>query len=194
MAMKENSGLSAFRIWLHPRRSRREMESLLERNAELEAQLVDAGEDISRRMAEKDAMISRMADDNSNSSRQAKKEIKALRMENERLRSEVLEWQQARIEMDSINAQLKEWEKVKEQYEKRIRKLKNQLGEASERSNRRLTVSSPDSEILDDGEPLYMDPEEMKERERLSQKKSGKRMTRLPKDDSDWLLTLPPDE
>lgn len=192
--MKENSGLSAFRIWLHPRRSRREMESLLERNAELEAQLVDAGEDISRRMAEKDAMISRMADDNSNSSRQAKKEIKALRMENERLRSEVLEWQQARIEMDSINAQLKEWEKVKEQYEKRIRKLKNQLGEASERSSRRLTVSSPDSEILDDGEPLYMDPEEMKERERLSQKKSGKRMTRLPKDDSDWLLTLPPDE
>lgn len=194
MAKKGNSGFSAFRIWLHPRRSRREMESLLERNAELEAQLVDAGEDISRRMAEKDAMISRMADDNSNSSRQAKKEIKALRMENERLRSEVLEWQQARIEMDSINAQLKEWEKVKEQYEKRIRKLKNQLGEASERSSRRLTVSSPDSEILDDGEPLYMDPEEMKERERLSQKKSGKRMTRLPKDDSDWLLTLPPDE
>ncbi len=206
--MKTNQGPSAFRIWLHPRRSRREMESLLERNAALESQLAESGADCRRRLAEKDSMIARLADDNSRDSRTASRRISELEKENADLRAELSEWRQTRMEIDAINARLAEWEKVKEQYEKRIRKLKEQLGEISKMNLRNPGETAADSDILEEGETFYMLPEDPENNvEPTGYRGAGRtgnkrrpdptvrnpRHVRLPKDDTDWLMTLPPE-
>lgn len=159
-----------------------------------------------------DAIIKRADDE----CERLKGEIASLEKDKEELQGEIREWEQTRIELDAIAEQLKEWEQVKAQYEEHIRILTLRLRDArGRRGNFGGKMESSESDIVEAGESLFLEkgkPIDMTASEvgptggrdsssqssdkgSSSKGRSGRRspQRRLPKDDSDWLLTLPPE-
>ncbi len=129
--------------------------------------------------------------------------------ESAELKKELGEWRQTRMELDAIAEQMKEWEAVKARYEERIKMLTLRLRDALGHKNpgRR---NDNESDILEEGEDPYLFSEDDEDRAEINRKTppsssllapkspqetppSSPRTRRLPKDDSDWLLTLPPE-
>lgn len=203
---------SAWQIWLHPRRSRREMESLCEERQTLqellertERERVRLLDDIRR----KDDDVKRIAGNSQKDMDELKDRLRGLESTNNELNKELGEWRQTRLELDAIEVQMKEWEGVKARYEERIKMLTLRLRDALGNRSRHRGADS-DSDILEEGETAYITSEE---RKGADQRKSDTDIAfrilsdmlpdppvapapdrrRLPKDDTDWLITLPPE-
>ncbi|MDE6811863.1 MAG: hypothetical protein K2J15_05870 [Muribaculaceae bacterium] len=237
---------SAWNIWLHPRRSRDEMEALAEELTAVRTKLDETGLELTRvqdemlQKSERLVTIISRADEERDS---LEHRIQALEKEKVALKAEILEWEQTRIELDAIAEQLKEWEQVKNRYQEHIRMLTLRLRDARGRKGDFGGGIGEDvpSDILEDGEiplPLQAAPIDMiatsdpdrdnaigsdssasrsssagsSVRNARSRSSSGgtqgpvipfptdkstpehrRPRPRLPKDDADWLMSLPPE-
>ena len=153
---------SAWHIWLHPSRSRREMETLQDEVATLQDLLGRTDRDRTRLIEEvnrKNEDIHRISEETHRDIEQFKFRLHELESEKKALSQEVGEWRQTRIELDALEEQLKEWEGIKTKYEERIKMLTLRLRDAL---GHRMPMRSSDldSDILEEGENPYLTPEE----------------------------------
>ncbi len=150
---------------------------------------------------------------------QMRSTISRLKSEVADLNKELGEWRQTRMELDAIAEQMKEWENVKERYEERIRMLTLRLRDALGRKSP-ARGADRESDILEEGECPYLTKEDLEDLDRRLREEniagrilhdlfseepdatvSGKShekpaapgARRLPKDDTDWLIPLPPE-
>lgn len=176
---------SAFSVWLHPRRSRRELDALDEELRSLRAGCEQAESDrrtLQQNLEEMTMRTTHLSSRLAEEMEEKNRKVAELEGECSQLNSELAEWRRTRMELDSIARQMKEWEGVKAKYEERIRLLRLRLNEAMGR-NATAASGGDDSEILDSGESPYID---MRGPVRRRRRSAGA-------DDSDWLIELPPE-
>lgn len=168
----ENKSRSAGWIWLHPVKARCELEALYEHAGNLQEHLDRKALELQRM----DDLILREKNRSAEENEKLKSEIQRLNEVNEGLTLELKEWTRTRNELDAIAARMQQWEEIKAGYEEKIKNLTQRLREEME-TRQRKSETKFQSDIVEDGESPFVAPEK------------NKRL--FPKDDADWLLTLP---
>lgn len=216
---------SVWSIIFHPWRSRDEIESLRAELADCRERLEKAEQEsagLNEKLKYKIEVSETIIRNGDEEREKLKNKIAELEEDKTALNAEISEWKQLRIELDAVSEQLKEFEKVKADYEDRIKKLTLSLRDAYGRRADfgKINAGELDTDLLEPGDSLFLrdaDPIDMLEatiptpaqkaassstqsnkkanagRAPKSSATGSPRSNRLPKDDSDWLLTLPPE-
>lgn len=171
---------SAWHIWLHPRRTSREMQDLHAENThllQLNSELKTENESTRQLLNHKEEMLVRNENLHNRQVETMRLKIAELESTNSEVNKELQEWRQASMELDAINEQLSKWEDVKAGYEKQIEQLRLRLRESlGSRSSDR--IPSFESDLVDDDDIPCVT-------------RLGKRVKRPEDDSDDWLKTLP---
>lgn len=155
---------SAWSIWLHPMRTRRELEALAEEEATYAELLARSESDRARLFDERERLGTELDNEKRFRSREAEEtaaRISCLEREKGEMETELEEWRRTREELDNIALQIEKWEGMKERYEKRIEMLTLRLRDAL--GHNRFGQDEEDdalSGILEDGESAYVDRED----------------------------------
>lgn len=185
---------SAWQAWWHPRKAYKEIDSLRNEVESLRGELSQIGE-------ENAGLLNRnhvIHDDLEALRKTLEEEVASLKSVNREQAKRLSDWEAASIEMERVAGQLEKMSTMRDRmntmrldYEERIAKLERQLWSA--RSNglqvagmQGGTGGIEDSDLIEPGEKPYAPP--------LPIRMAPDRPKITPAtDDTDWLLSLPPD-
>lgn len=206
---KKDRERSAFGIWLHPCRARRELEALRQERADLADLLERTGRERTRLFDEAATLRSELAETEARERRESdssRRKTERLEVELSNLRLEIEEWRETRKELEAISQKMQEWEEVKAHYEDRIKRLTLRLRDALGHKRLGGADATDSSDILEEGESPYVDrkngadaplggllPDETPAPLDMTRRDAPvpRPKRRLPKDDTDWLMSLP---
>lgn len=200
--MSGSDNMSAWRVWLHPRRAARELAALCNQVCEAaEERASDAAliEGYEARLKELASLRERENEENLRRESDLKLAVEAAQMRTTSLEREKDHWESIEAQLHDLERQIDKAMDMKKRYERQIRRLHEQLRMRDMQSCRGEEVS----ELLDDGENSG----------NISDGKSGKGSASVYKEnislnmretkgsvkvkdksrDSDWLQRLPDD-
>lgn len=188
---------SAFRIWLHPVRTLRELSAARTEAEELRRLCAERAEELAKAQENIDSMrhsismLRRRSDD-------LQQEVSRLDALNRTQAVSIEEWERASAEMEKVASQLEKLSALREQmnrmrdeYEAKIEKLEKQLwwsrsGRLRCAKGREPLPDPSESELLEPGESPFAAPEPIAMNRYPTPRRSA--------DDTDWLLPLPESE
>lgn len=180
--------MGSWSVWCHPRRSFRRIE-------ELEEECVRLAEERDEMLKEEINMREERIKELEAEVEKGEAKLKRHEKENNRLREELrlkseslAEWEEMRPELERVAEAMERMEKMKEDYNRRIRKLQQQLDDARHGSSRRHPGQEEVSDILDfEGDTPFA----VRTEERTPTKKNKNDDTEIGAgQDADWLQFL----